>query len=84
MDAYLETKLLPYFLYNIQNNKYCWIVYTTAHSYLYSTNLKEGNGKLWAGQTKVTALDSILINPFRLISSENLGLALPIGSAQLK
>ena len=48
------------------------------------TNLKEGSGKLCAGQTRVTVFDSFLVNPFKLISSENFGLALPIGSVQYK
>ena len=46
------------------------------------TNLKEGSGKLCAGQTSVVSLDSCLVIPFEFISSENLGFALPIGSEQ--
>ena len=46
------------------------------------TNLKEGSGKLCAGQTSVVSLDSCLVIPFEFISSENLGFALPIGSGQ--
>ena len=49
-----------------------------------STNLKDGNGELCAGQTRVTAFSSCLVIPFELISSENFGFALPIGSEQLK
>ena len=44
------------------------------------TNLKEGKGKLWAGQTSVVSLDCSLVIPFELMSSENLGFELPIGS----
>ena len=44
------------------------------------TDLKDGRGKLCAGQTRVVSLDSSLVIPFEFISSENLGLALPIGS----
>ena len=44
------------------------------------TDLKDGRGKLCAGQTRVVSLDSSLVIPFEFISSENFGLALPIGS----
>ena len=49
-----------------------------------NTNLKDGKGKACAGQTSVTAFDSCLVIPLELISSENLGLALPIGSEYQK
>ena len=44
------------------------------------TNLKEGSGKLCAGQTRVVSLDSCLVIPLEFMSSENLGFAPPIGS----
>ena len=48
------------------------------------TQLNDGKGKLCPGQTSVTAFDSFLIIPFKLMSSENFGFALPIGSEQLR
>ena len=48
------------------------------------THLKEGSGKLCAGQTRVVSFNSCLVIPFELISSENFGFALPIGSEQIK
>ena len=48
------------------------------------THLKDGKGKLCAGQTSVTAFDFFMVIPFKLMSSENFGFALPIGSEQLR
>ena len=48
------------------------------------TDLKDGRGKLCAGQTRVVSLDCSLVIPFEFMSSENFGLALPIGSGNGK
>ena len=47
------------------------------------TNLNAGIGKAWAGQTSATGLCSYLVMLFEFRSSENFGLALPIGSEML-
>ena len=49
-----------------------------------NTHLNDGKGKLCAGQTSVTPFNSFLVIPFKLMSSENFGFALPIGSDQLR
>ena len=44
------------------------------------TDLNDGIGNAWAGQTSATGFPSNLAIPLLFRSSENLGLALPIGS----
>jgi len=44
------------------------------------TDLNDGIGYAWAGHTSATGLPSYLAIPLILRSSENLGLALPMGS----
>ena len=62
----------------VSNQNHFHLVFWNA--YVLFTNLKEGRGKLWAGQTSVVSLDCSLVIPFELMSSENLGFELPMGS----
>ena len=52
--------------------------------YPHWTNLNAGIGNPWAGHSKVTSLFCTRVIPLKLMSSGNLGFALPIGSTNIK